>query len=64
MEIATAAAAGRASRDIAEWLVLSTRTVDNHLASVYRKLGVSGREELSEVIGAVDDRRVEGLENG
>ncbi|KRB80020.1 hypothetical protein ASE01_00465 [Nocardioides sp. Root190] len=34
------------SREIAERLVLSVRTVDNHLARIYRKLGVSGRTEL------------------
>ena len=32
--------------EIAERLVVSVRTVDNHLAKVYRKLGVSGRAEL------------------
>ncbi|MFD0806392.1 LuxR C-terminal-related transcriptional regulator [Nocardioides caeni] len=39
-----------ASREIAERLVLSVRTVDNHLAKVYRKLGVSGRAELRRLL--------------
>ncbi|WP_438352553.1 LuxR C-terminal-related transcriptional regulator [Microbacterium sp. CJ88] len=44
--VATAAAARERNREIAERLGLSLRTVENHLASAYRKLGVSGRDEL------------------
>jgi len=44
--IAQAAARRERSREIAERLGVSVRTVDNHLASVYRKLGISGRSEL------------------
>jgi DNA-binding CsgD family transcriptional regulator len=44
-------AAGRhRNREIAEALGISVRTVDNHLASVYRKLGVSSRDELRAVL--------------
>ncbi|MFE5407370.1 LuxR C-terminal-related transcriptional regulator [Microbacterium sp. NPDC056569] len=46
-EIATLAADGASSKDIAAKLFLSTRTVDNHLQSVYGKLGISGRHELA-----------------
>jgi DNA-binding CsgD family transcriptional regulator len=46
-EIALLAANGLTSRVIAERLVLSPRTVDNHLQRVYDKLGVSGREGLA-----------------
>ncbi|GIU92740.1 MAG: LuxR family transcriptional regulator [Acidimicrobiia bacterium] len=43
--------AGRhTSREIAEDLGISVRTVDNHLASVYTKLGISSREELAQVL--------------
>jgi DNA-binding CsgD family transcriptional regulator len=50
-EIALLAAQGRTSREIADRLVLSVRTVDNHLQSAYRKLGVSGRGELAAALG-------------
>src|SRR5690606_19132352 len=54
-EVALLAAAGRTSREIAEHLGMSTRTVDTHLARVYRKLGISGRSELAGALGG-DDR--------
>jgi DNA-binding CsgD family transcriptional regulator len=46
-EIALLAAAGHSSRAIAERLVLSVRTIDNHLGRIYDKLGVSNRAELA-----------------
>ena len=51
-EIALLAAAGASSREIAGRLVISVRTVDNHLQSAYRKLGVSRRQELSRIVTA------------
>lgn len=47
-EIAGLAAAGATSKQIAAQLFLSSRTVDNHLQSVYTKLGIGGRAELRE----------------
>jgi DNA-binding CsgD family transcriptional regulator len=44
--VAQLALTGLSSRRIGERLGLSARTVDNHLASVYRKLAISGRDEL------------------
>jgi regulator of RNase E activity RraA len=44
--VATLAARGLTNGDIADQLVISARTVGNHLHSVYAKLGVDGREEL------------------
>ena len=44
--VATAAAGRERSKEIAARLGLSARTVDNHLANIYRKLGVSGRDAL------------------
>ncbi|MGO8721399.1 MAG: LuxR C-terminal-related transcriptional regulator [Acidimicrobiales bacterium] len=45
-EVATMAAAGVASREIATRLFLSVRTVNNHLQRVYGKLGIARRQEL------------------
>lgn len=49
-EIALLAARGVPSREIAEKLFLSVRTVNNHLQSVYSKLGVSARAELADAL--------------
>jgi DNA-binding CsgD family transcriptional regulator len=51
-EIAMLAAAGIASKDIAERLFLSVRTVNNHLQHVYTKFGVSNRAELAHALGS------------
>lgn len=53
-EIARLAARGATSRDIAKLLVISVRTVDNHLSSVYRKTGVAGRHELASTLGIAE----------
>jgi DNA-binding CsgD family transcriptional regulator len=50
-EVAWLAADGLTSREVAERLVVSVRTVDNHLASVYRKVGIAGREQLAAALG-------------
>jgi len=50
-EIAALAAAGLRSREIAQRLFLSPRTVEAHLGRVYRRLGVSSRGELPRIIG-------------
>jgi len=50
-EVAILAASGLTSRAIAERLFLSARTVDNHLARIYSKLGVTSRAELPAAIG-------------
>lgn len=42
------AATGATNRTIADRLQLAVRTVEIHLTSVYRKLGVSGRAQLQE----------------
>ncbi len=49
-EVATLAARGLSNREIAERLVISVRTVDNHLHRTYSKLGLSGRKELRPIL--------------
>ena len=46
-EIADLVASGRTNREIAEQLVLSTRTIEAHLRNIYGKLGVRSRVELA-----------------
>ena len=49
-EIASLVVAGRATRAIAEELVISERTVETHIAAIYRKLGVSNRSALARLL--------------
>jgi DNA-binding NarL/FixJ family response regulator len=51
-EIARLAVEGLTNRAIADKLVLSKRTVENHLQRVYTKLGVSSRVDLGNAMGA------------
>jgi len=51
-EIVMLAAEGTSSKDIAERLYLSVRTVDNHLQHAYAKLGVSSRAGLAQALGS------------
>ena len=52
-KIARLAAAGHSNKQIAATLTLTVRTVEFHLSGVYRKLGISGRRELSAVLAAL-----------
>jgi ATP/maltotriose-dependent transcriptional regulator MalT len=49
-EVAMLAAGGRTSAEIAQRLVLSVRTVENHVQRAYAKLGVANRSELGLVL--------------
>jgi len=49
--VAELAAAGLSNRRIAELRAASLRTVANQLTSLYKKLGVTSRRELSAVLG-------------
>lgn len=49
-EIAGLLVTGRATRAIAAVLVISERTVETHIAAIYRKLGVSTRAELARLL--------------
>ena len=55
-EVATLAVQGITSKDIADRLYLSVRTVNNHLQRVYTKLGVTSRAELGEALGSTEGR--------
>ncbi|MFJ5934402.1 ATP-binding protein [Streptomyces sp. NPDC093071] len=46
-EVARLVVQGRANRDIAESLVLSTRTVEHHVARIMRKLNASSRTDIA-----------------
>ena len=54
-QIAKLAANGVPSREIADQLYISTRTVENHLQRVYTKLGVTGRPELGTALRLLPD---------
>jgi DNA-binding NarL/FixJ family response regulator len=54
-EIALMAVQGATNRAIADKLVLSKRTVENHLQRVYTKCGISGRAGLASVLGHPKD---------
>ena len=54
-EIAFLAANEMTSREIAERLFLSYRTVNNHLQHIYDKLGIRGRSELRNALGTGQD---------
>lgn len=54
-EIAELAAAGGSSRDIADRLVISVRTVEGHLYRIYGKLGLACRDDLAAVLGGTDE---------
>jgi DNA-binding CsgD family transcriptional regulator len=43
---------GASNREVAERLYISHRTVESHLRRIYRRLGVSGREELTVLLAA------------
>jgi DNA-binding CsgD family transcriptional regulator len=47
LRVARRAADGRTNREIAQELFVTTKAVEKHLASVYRKLGVGGRAMLA-----------------
>lgn len=50
LEVARLAAGGLSNRAISEELIVSIRTVENHLASVFAKLGISRRSDLDESV--------------
>jgi ATP/maltotriose-dependent transcriptional regulator MalT len=49
-ETAMLAAQGRSNKEIADDLVVSVRTIESRLQSVYVKLGIANREQISSVL--------------
>ncbi|MFF3313663.1 LuxR C-terminal-related transcriptional regulator [Streptomyces sp. NPDC002952] len=48
-EIAQLAASGLSSQEIANQLTISVRTINNHLQGIYKKLGITNRQQLMQV---------------
>ncbi|MET9800382.1 AAA family ATPase [Streptomyces sp. NPDC006368] len=57
--VARLAANGATNQEIAEHLYLARRTVEAHLTSAYRKLGIRGRSQLPEALRRFDDESPE-----
>ena len=56
-QVARLVAGGRSNRQIAEQLAISEQTVKNHIQSIFRKLSLSNRVELTIRIQRVRERR-------
>jgi DNA-binding CsgD family transcriptional regulator len=52
LQIALQVAQGRTNREVAAGLFLSAKTIEYHLGSIYRKLGIRRRGELAGVLAA------------
>lgn len=57
LEVVAALLRGLGNNEIAEQLFISPRTVENHLHSVYRKVGIKNRLQLFNLFRADEDRR-------
>ncbi|MEZ5248421.1 MAG: LuxR family transcriptional regulator [Ilumatobacteraceae bacterium] len=54
LEVARLVAEGFSNREIADRLVVSRRTVESHMGAIYRKLAVSTRVQVANVVAASD----------
>ncbi|MFF1747882.1 LuxR C-terminal-related transcriptional regulator [Streptomyces mirabilis] len=52
-EIAMLVSQGLSTAEVAERLVISRRTVDNHLQNIYNKLGITSRRSLRTALGCM-----------
>jgi DNA-binding NarL/FixJ family response regulator len=54
LRVARLVARGPTNREVAEWLSLSSKTVEAHLSRVYRKLDVRSRAGVAFLLGRTD----------
>ena len=54
LQVARLASAGKSNREIAVNLFVSPKTVEKHMTSIYRKLGIASRHELWTTTNGVD----------
>ena len=54
LRVARLVARGASNREVADWLSLSTKTVECHLSRIYRKLGVRSRAGVAYLVGQAD----------
>jgi DNA-binding NarL/FixJ family response regulator len=52
--VAELAVAGRTNKEIAQELYVTLKTVEVHLSSCYRKLGIGSRRDLGSALTAPD----------
>jgi DNA-binding CsgD family transcriptional regulator len=55
LRVARRVARGRTNREVAQDLFVTIKAVEKHLASAYRKLGITRRGELAGALGATED---------
>jgi DNA-binding CsgD family transcriptional regulator len=58
LQVALLLAAGRTTREAAAALFLSPKTIEYHLRSIYRKLGINSRDELAASMGSIETARL------
>ncbi|MFB2581181.1 AAA family ATPase [Herbiconiux sp. P15] len=62
-QLASGAASLRTSAELAAEFGISVRTVDNHLARIYKKLGIASRRELATELGALQLDRADTVDS-
>jgi DNA-binding NarL/FixJ family response regulator len=53
--IARAVASGATNKEVAAELFLSPKTIEFHLSSIYRKLGIRSRTELAGIVAGIGE---------
>ena len=54
LRVARLVARGASNREVADWLSISSKTVESHLSRIYRKLGVRSRADVAYLIGQTE----------